>query len=842
MSTAAGAIVAPVARSPFEHFLLVNLPIDTRAPQVVEHLSAPGTTPLTETVLSFCFPDALHEQPSPTGEEYTFALTASDGARQYGFCCTLPAQRSSPVITCVCLLSYHMWAGYFHQIHLWLRECLASRPPCHHVLLEHLLRSGCPRPGQAPSMPPAAGLSGLRSPLQPPRNNSIPPPVRPRSGAPALHDRAVACLFRALDTERLLYLFTALLCERRIVFTSKHLTHLSQCVHAAEALLWPFRWQQVFVPILPDTMMSYCAAPMPFLVGLPSALLPQLEALPLERLIVVSLDHNRTGAFQEDVDLVPARLLNKLKQRLDQCAGAAAAGSVALCFREFFLALFLRYRGFFAPTAGGFRFEQAAFIAQQSKDTRPFLEAFCGSQMFERWIAEREHDLEQGRPTHDHFHRELDTYVDDSASYQSYSVKLQNATNKLLGSVMSKYKRAKEKYVGGPESTPATPAGRNVSTTASSSAGGATLQRHGSSPAVTANRQRQQLASVATLRNATSVSSGLQRGASPRPPPPSGSHRRRLPTSLATAKTPEQLYQQRREEYRARRRSQQPVPRRVFPAAERVTCNRPDAVMQMAVDDPLERISFGRLHCSLAPGRAPADNVLFEGDAPSDLARRRLLTSDEADRVQRQRCLAAQLGRGGGYPPAARDSGPGSSGVPRSSPFAHVTTPVSCPQLPTRAAPPLPGPQVVLQRPQLVHVPVPTTEDVVADPPVELVSFSELSVVASPNPAAASPSSAFSSAPSYSGSSFASSSSSSSSSSLSSSSLSSSSSPILVPRATTVSSGGFLFTPPDVAPSSFLSPPNQSPGVFVGQSSGVLLPFAPSQQGDPVRGNTFDLL
>eukprot|EP00013_Stygamoeba_regulata_P016588 CAMPEP_0177682844 /NCGR_PEP_ID=MMETSP0447-20121125/31467_1 /TAXON_ID=0 /ORGANISM="Stygamoeba regulata, Strain BSH-02190019" /LENGTH=625 /DNA_ID=CAMNT_0019192357 /DNA_START=643 /DNA_END=2520 /DNA_ORIENTATION=+ len=625
-------------------------------------------------------------------------------------------------------------------------------------------------------MPPAAGLSGLRSPLQPPRNNSIPPPVRPRSGAPALHDRAVACLFRALDTERLLYLFTALLCERRIVFTSKHLTHLSQCVHAAEALLWPFRWQQVFVPILPDTMMSYCAAPMPFLVGLPSALLPQLEALPLERLIVVSLDHNRTGAFQEDVDLVPARLLNKLKQRLDQCAGAAAAAR----------------RGFFAPTAGGFRFEQAAFIAQQSKDTRPFLEAFCGSQMFERWIAEREHDLEQGRPTHDHFHRELDTYVDDSASYQSYSVKLQNATNKLLGSVMSKYKRAKEKYVGGPESTPATPAGRNVSTTASSSAGGATLQRHGSSPASSCiNNGERSIALVAA--------------------------------------------------------SQQPVPRRVFPAAERVTCNRPDAVMQMAVDDPLERISFGRLHCSLAPGRAPADNVLFEGDAPSDLARRRLLTSDEADRVQRQRCLAAQLGRGGGYPPAARDSGPGSSGVPRSSPFAHVTTPVSCPQLPTRAAPPLPGPQVVLQRPQLVHVPVPTTEDVVADPPVELVSFSELSVVASPNPAAASPSSAFSSAPSYSGSSFASSSSSSSSSSLSSSSLSSSSlssssSPILVPRATTVSSGGFLFTPPDVAPSSFLSPPNQSPGVFVGQSSGVLLPFAPSQQGDPVRGNTFDLL
>jgi DENN (AEX-3) domain/dDENN domain len=770
---------------------------------------------------------------------------------------------------------------------VWLRECLAARPPCHHVLLEHLLRSGCPRPGQGPSLPPSASLHALRTPLQAPRGHAVPPPIRPHMGAPLLHDRAVACLFRALDPERLLYLFTALLCERRVVFTSARLTHLSQCVHAAEALLWPFRWQQVFVPLLPESMMNYCAAPMPFLIGLPSALLPQLEALPLEKLIVVSLDDNRTGAFQEDVDLVPARLLNKLKQRLDQCASAAVAGSVALCFREFFLALFLRYRGFFAPIAGGLRFDHEAFIAQQAKDMRPFLRAFCGSQMFERWIAEREHELEQGHPSRDHFHRELDAYVDDSASYQSYSVKLQNATNKLLGSVMSKYKRAKEKYTGADANLSSSAAASSASlpSASSASASRSTIQRRGSSSALADVRRCQQPSESPSQRHVASVSSGQQR--TPRPQPARHGHPapRSLPSQSGKARptraagtppprkqssTPEELYRRQQQEYRARHRSQQPVRRALSPAAERVSCTRQDVVMQAAVTDPIDRISFSRLHCSLAPGRAASANALFEGDAPSEEARRTLLAQREADRVQRQRNLAAQLGSGASGSSRARRSG--SSGVPHSSPImrvpspaapgavrgalahphatttivttaaatapprappSHTTVAVTAPTPPlhvTRAAPhpPAHSSAVILQRPEVVHVVAPARiADASATPSPTLLSFAEVSSARTAPPTVAYPSPSLAPSPSA-----------------SLSQGSASASPvILIPQASAVNgtSGGFLFTPPDMAPASFAPPPSSS-AVHSASSSSSSACSSSSSSGDSFIGQPGDIL
>lgn len=42
---------------------------------------------------------------------------------------------------------------------------------------------------------------------------------------------------------------------------------LSSCVHAASAMLYPFAWQHVFIPLLPSDMLEYVTAPMPFVIG-----------------------------------------------------------------------------------------------------------------------------------------------------------------------------------------------------------------------------------------------------------------------------------------------------------------------------------------------------------------------------------------------------------------------------------------------------------------------------------------------------------------------------------------------------------------------------------------------
>lgn len=57
---------------------------------------------------------------------------------------------------------------------------------------------------------------------------------------------------------------------------------LSQCCHAAVALLYPFVWQHTYIPVLPPAMLDIVCTPTPFIVGLLSSSLPQLTQLPLE--------------------------------------------------------------------------------------------------------------------------------------------------------------------------------------------------------------------------------------------------------------------------------------------------------------------------------------------------------------------------------------------------------------------------------------------------------------------------------------------------------------------------------------------------------------------------------
>lgn len=68
-------------------------------------------------------------------------------------------------------------------------------------------------------------------------------------------------------------------------FTCAHLlcsSTLSQCCHAAVALLYPFVWQHTYIPVLPAAMLDIVCTPTPFIVGLLSSSLSQLTELPLE--------------------------------------------------------------------------------------------------------------------------------------------------------------------------------------------------------------------------------------------------------------------------------------------------------------------------------------------------------------------------------------------------------------------------------------------------------------------------------------------------------------------------------------------------------------------------------
>lgn len=73
-------------------------------------------------------------------------------------------------------------------------------------------------------------------------------------------------------------IFASMLAERRIVFTSRRLDRLSSCVQASNAFLYPMVWQHIFIPILPLKMKEILCAPMPYLIGVPEAVLEEVKS------------------------------------------------------------------------------------------------------------------------------------------------------------------------------------------------------------------------------------------------------------------------------------------------------------------------------------------------------------------------------------------------------------------------------------------------------------------------------------------------------------------------------------------------------------------------------------
>ena len=120
-----------------------------------------------------------------------------------------------------------------------------------------------------------------------------------------------------VPSDAIVALFVALLFERRIVLTSKSLSKLSRATHAANRMVFPLKWQHVFLPLMPAELMEYLTAPMPFVVGLPTQLMSAYEKVPKEEVFLLNLDDGSYTYFAEDFELVPKRIANKLQKTLE---------------------------------------------------------------------------------------------------------------------------------------------------------------------------------------------------------------------------------------------------------------------------------------------------------------------------------------------------------------------------------------------------------------------------------------------------------------------------------------------------------------------------------------------
>ncbi|XVE97903.1 hypothetical protein REPUB_Repub03eG0059000 [Reevesia pubescens] len=84
----------------------------------------------------------------------------------------------------------------------------------------------------------------------------------------ALSTWAVACMCGSLRLEHVLTIFAGALLEKQIVVVCSNLGILSATVLSIVPLIRPYQWQSLLMPVLPDDMLDFLDAPVPYIVGI----------------------------------------------------------------------------------------------------------------------------------------------------------------------------------------------------------------------------------------------------------------------------------------------------------------------------------------------------------------------------------------------------------------------------------------------------------------------------------------------------------------------------------------------------------------------------------------------
>jgi hypothetical protein len=200
-------------------------------------------------------------------------------------------------------------------------------------------------------------------------------------------------MLRECDAACIVTLFSSLLVERRVVFTSDSLEALSAVVNAALALLRPLQWQYIFIPLLPKSMVGFCSSPIPFVVGLLNSSLEALRKEPHESLVLLDIDNGEFLTETPDTDLIPLaerdKLLNAVKlaqQKLKRNKHLTQGDARAMCdiFLAFFAAQLSGWRNFYRDN----RLQIDEFASQRSDPrAKRLTTSMCSSQMFTQFAA-----------------------------------------------------------------------------------------------------------------------------------------------------------------------------------------------------------------------------------------------------------------------------------------------------------------------------------------------------------------------------------------------------------------------------------------------------------------------
>lgn len=351
--------------------------------------------------------------PSTFPKTYPIVLTEGDGSKIYVSCIAFRDPVNEDIAE-----AYHIQANSFADKCI----CLVSRSPSFRVLrsaLEELFILCFSSNGSSKPLWDVIAHMVSNVPLPTPGRDrvlfaidncllSVEAP--PKDGLPHA-DISFQPLVQCLDVDNLIKLFTAVLLERRILLRSNKYSLLTLVSEAICHLIYPFRWQHVYIPLLFFSGVDYIDAPTPYMMGLHSGV--DTSGLAMDGVVVVDLEYNRITTT-EDIPPIPEPELSSLRGEIMRLLYPNVVGidqmkadfcnlseqltiwgnkpwgedhdlQLRLIFLKFFASLLSGYRNFIENSANN-GFNTQAFLKKRSRSTNqppePMIAQFLDSHGF----------------------------------------------------------------------------------------------------------------------------------------------------------------------------------------------------------------------------------------------------------------------------------------------------------------------------------------------------------------------------------------------------------------------------------------------------------------------------
>ncbi|XP_034458633.1 DENN domain-containing protein 1A isoform X4 [Hippoglossus hippoglossus] len=374
-----------------------------------------------QTLPKFCFPFSM-DSPTVTqvGQNFTFVLTDIESKQRFGFC-----RLSSGAHTCYCILSYLPWFEVFYKLLNILADyTIKGQESQWQELLVSLHVLPIPEPG----VPVHLGVHSFFTVPDTRELPSIP------------ENRNLTEYFVAVDVNNMLHLYASMLYERRILICCSKLSTLTACVHGSAAMLYPMHWQHVYIPVLPQHLLDYCCAPMPYLIGVHSSMMERVRGLALDDVVILNVDTNTLETPYNDLESLPNDVVVSLKSRLKKVSTTTGDG-VALAFLKSQAALFGSYRNALHIELGEpITFNEETFVNHRTSAMRQFLQNAIQLQLFKQFIDGRLDLLNSGEGFSDIFEEEINLgeYAGSDKTYHQWLFTVKRGGGAIFNTVKTK--------------------------------------------------------------------------------------------------------------------------------------------------------------------------------------------------------------------------------------------------------------------------------------------------------------------------------------------------------------------------------------------------------------------